>query len=326
MKKLLRPRYARIRFMLERIREGTQTGDLPSARYFARELGVSWATIIRDLDYLRDDEGAPIEYNASKKGYFLSDESWSLAPVQLNRKDIFAFSITRKLLEGFRGTPLEMDMQSLFAKIAESLEGKITMDPGVLTERFTVLGEDYVLLDPKVWTAVARLVDRQEVLRAVYQRFDGAVKSYTLLPLHLVYHHGNWYLLAGSEGKDRVLTFALSRMRGIQGTGVFFQMPEWFDLKKHLDESFGIVRGDEVFKVRLLFSKSVATYIRERIWHPSQQILERRNGDLELLFKTAGWKELVRWILSWQPDVRVLAPRRLKERVAEKLRQGLKNI
>ena len=37
----------------------------------------------------------------------------------------------------------------------------------------------------------------------------------------------------------------------------------------------------------------------------------------------AGWKELVRWILSWQPDVRVLAPAALRARVLEKLEQGL---
>ena len=37
----------------------------------------------------------------------------------------------------------------------------------------------------------------------------------------------------------------------------------------------------------------------------------------------AGWKELVRWILSWQPDVRVLAPAALRKRVIEKVRQAL---
>ena len=38
----------------------------------------------------------------------------------------------------------------------------------------------------------------------------------------------------------------------------------------------------------------------------------------------ADWrKELIRWILSWTPDVEVLAPEELKTRIAEKLRQGL---
>ena len=83
------------------------------------------------------------------------------------------------------------------------------------------------------------------------------------------------------------------------------------------------MRGEEIMDVRLLFSKNVATYIRERVWHPSQQMLPRRDGRLELRLKTAGWKELVRRIRSWQPDARVLAPAKLRERIVAKLRQGV---
>ena len=76
-------------------------------------------------------------------------------------------------------------------------------------------------------------------------------------------------------------------------------------------------------RVRLLFAPKVAAYIRHRVWHPTQRMRERRDGSVELSFETAGWKELVRWVLSWQPDVRVLAPAALRERVFEKLEQGL---
>jgi hypothetical protein len=39
---------------------------------------------------------------------------------------VFAFSIAAKLLNAFRGTPLEVDMESLFEKIGRSLEGTVT--------------------------------------------------------------------------------------------------------------------------------------------------------------------------------------------------------
>ena len=52
-------------------------------------------------------------------------------------------------------------------------------------------------------------------------------------------------------------------------------------------------------------------------------MIERKNGGLELRMQTSGWKELVRLILSWQPDVKVLAPRRLRDRVEEKMRIAL---
>jgi predicted DNA-binding transcriptional regulator YafY len=72
--------------------------------------------------------------------------------------------------------------------------------------------------------------------------------------------------------------------------------------------------------------RSIAAYIEERTWHPTQEIVPLPKGDLELRFKTDGWKELVRWILSWQPDVQVLEPERLRLRVEEKLREGLRRM
>ena len=67
----------------------------------------------------------------------------------------------------------------------------------------------------------------------------------------------------------------------------------------------------------------MAAYIRERVWHSSQQLRERRDGRLEVRLETSGRKELTRWILSWMPNVQVLAPRQLKERINQRLRQGL---
>ena len=40
---------------------------------------------------------------------------------------------------------------------------------------------------------------------------------------------------------------------------------------------------------------------------------------------TTGRKELIRWILSWMPDVKVLEPSSLHDRIVEKLRAGLGN-
>ena len=172
--------------MVEMVREGTARGNLPNSGDFMEEFHVSRRTVARDLDFLRDEEKAPVVYDEAKWGYRLTEPSWSLPPVRLNRSEVFAFSIGRKLLSGFQGTPLELDMRSLFEKIAESLEGKVTIDPGALTEQYTVLGEDYVKLEPEMWTKVAKLTDRQEPMRVTYQKFDGMVKTYTLMPLHLV--------------------------------------------------------------------------------------------------------------------------------------------
>jgi len=109
MKTATRPQYHRLRRILEMIRKGTRTGSLPNCGHFTCELEVSRRTLMRDLDFLRDDENAPIAYDDSRKGFKLSDPTFILPPVHLTPREVFSFSIARKLLKRFEGTPLEMD-------------------------------------------------------------------------------------------------------------------------------------------------------------------------------------------------------------------------
>jgi hypothetical protein len=71
MKFSSRPQYYRLRRIVEMIREGMRAGKYPNATAFRRELEVSRRTVMRDLDFLRDEENAPIEYLASEHGYKL---------------------------------------------------------------------------------------------------------------------------------------------------------------------------------------------------------------------------------------------------------------
>ena len=58
-------------------------------------------------------------------------------------------------------------------------------------------------------------------------------------------------------------------------------------------------------------------------WHPSKTFIRRPDGRLEMRMKTTGRQELIRWVLSWMPNVGGGgAGKSLKERIEEKLRNG----
>ncbi len=81
--------------------------------------------------------------------------------------------------------------------------------------------------------------------------------------------------------------------------------------------------GEKPINVRLLFDAKLAVYITERQWHASQEFRTLPDGRVEMRMETTGRKELVRWVLSWMPDVKVLAPKSLHDRIIEKLQDGL---
>jgi len=93
------------------------------------------------------------------------------------------------MLHAFEGTPQEMDMRSTLDKIAASLEGTFAVSLDALTEHMSVQAEDRVVIDPAIWEAVARAIERRDILRADYRRFDGKSGPYEIEPLHLLAYH-----------------------------------------------------------------------------------------------------------------------------------------
>ena len=98
------PQYHRLQRTLELIRGGTRTGSRPNCRHFIGEREVSRRTLMRDLDFLRDDHHAPIAYDDSSKGFRLTDPTFSLPPVQLTRREVFSFYIARNWSTTLVGT------------------------------------------------------------------------------------------------------------------------------------------------------------------------------------------------------------------------------
>ena len=162
------------------------------------------------------------------------------------------------------------------------------------------------------------------MIRADYQTFTGRISTYDLHPYHLLAYHGNWYVLARNVAKDLVETFALSRFRHIEAAGHTFSRPADFNVETFAKQAFGITSGEKPLNVRLLFDPKLAVYITERQWHATQEFRKHADGWVEMRLTTTGRKELIRWILSWMPDVKVLAPKSLHDRITEKLQDGLR--
>ena len=66
--------------MVQMVREGTETGCLPNSSDFIKEFEVSRRTVARDLDFLRDEERAPLAYDDARHGFRLTDETYTPPP------------------------------------------------------------------------------------------------------------------------------------------------------------------------------------------------------------------------------------------------------
>jgi hypothetical protein len=91
-----------------------------------------------------------------------------------------------------------------------------------------------------------------------------------------------------------------------------FTVRPGFDAKEYLHHTWGIIKGD-IVPVKLIFARSVARYIRDRLWHPTQKIRDLSDGRLEMSLRVADTLEVRRFILGYGAQAEVVEPPSLRE-------------
>ena len=123
-------------------------------------------------------------------------------------------------------------------------------------------------------------------------------------------------MIAYCHLRKDVRLFAVERIRTITQTDHPYQMPLGFNVQEYVQDALNVMRGRRI-EVELLFSKKAAAWVKDRIWHPSQETKLLKDGRLKMILKVADNDELVGWILSFGSQIRVLRPESLRARVKD---------
>jgi len=145
-----KPQHSRLLFIDRRLSEGRY----PNCRTLAEEWEVSRKTIQRDLDYMRYQLEAPIEYSSDNRGYYYTEQNFKLPAISIKESDLFAIYLAEKVLEQYEGTPLYDNLCTVFKKIEDSLPKKLAGGSVNDFSRFSFLCSSTTLVYPEVWDTV----------------------------------------------------------------------------------------------------------------------------------------------------------------------------
>jgi predicted DNA-binding transcriptional regulator YafY len=312
-----KPQHTRLLFIDRKIREKR----FPNRNSLAEEWETSYKTIQRDLDYLRYELDAPLAYSAKQRGYYYTEEQYQLPAINIRESDLFAIYLADKLLGQYEGTPVYDSLRSVFRKIEESLPDKVATKPGNDQSLFTVLPPFATVILPEVLATVFDCLRTSTRLEIEYRSPGGEPKWRQVDPYHGVRFEGDWYVVGHCHLRGAIRTFSLARMVTARKGQERFALPAPFDFRRLFGSHFGIHWGEGEAEVRIRFAAHAAAYVRERLWHPSQSILEQPDGSLILTMTVNHLLELKRWILSWGDAARVLAPIELVNDLRETARR-----
>jgi predicted DNA-binding transcriptional regulator YafY len=310
----------RLVFIDRKIREGMQRGRLANCRSMADEYQVSTKSILRDIDYLRNQRDAPLEYDPQRRGYYYTEKNYALPAVTLNESDLFAICIAEKVLQQHRGMPVYRKLQTVFRKITEFLPEKISIQPSWVDTRLSAFPEPQTRMSPEIWETIAGALQSNRQVRILYKKPAAEVPAgREVAPYHVLSYQGEWYLIGLCHERQKVLTFAMSRIHQATVMEKSFTVPADFSMEKFLANRFGIFGGGIPQKVRIQFAQKHVPFVVERAWHPAQEIETLPDGAIILSFAATHLYEIKRWILSWGRGVKVLAPDELVSSVHDEI-------
>lgn len=153
-----------------------------------------------------------------------------------------------------------------------------------------------------------------------YTKRGGESAERNVEPYGILYNHKN-YLVAKDHGVMKL--FDLARINNIK-IGEKFILDQSFNLKEFSERSFGVYQEDPI-EVVLLFSEYASFDAKNYHFHPSQELIQRESGELEVKFKAGAVNSIIWELFKWGTGVQILSPSSLRDAYIEEL-QNVLNI
>ena len=304
-----------------RLHERLKAGVFPNCRKLAGELEVSAKSIQRDIDFMRDRLGLPIEYDQLQFGFYYTEPVANFPSIEVSQGEIIALFVARKALEQYRGTSFERALRTAFEKISDGLRDKVEFQWADVDSAVSFRGLGTSASDIDLFERVSKAVMESCEIEFEYKKpKSAAYEPRRVRPYHLGSVSDQWYLFGFDLARGQMRTFVLQRMRGVKRTATRFHRPADFTIGKHLSESFGVFSGHGHYTVRIRFDALAGQLVSERQWHGSQKIKMLPGGGAEMRMELGSLEEVERWILSWGKRAQVLEPPELVERIRATLR------
>ena len=303
-----------------------RAGAAPNCTKLAQELEVSRRTILRDIDFMKCDLGAPLDYDAKKGGYVYTEPNWTMPSLRITEGELFTLMVAEKALEAYSGTPWVSRMRQVFSRMVASLPDRIEVAPQELLSRVSFDSGGSAEVDPAVLDAIAKAVGKNLTADFKYCRLGvDESRDYRVDPYVLRRMQGAWYLAGRDHRNGYVPLFSLSRMSQVRPTEQTFDYGgSGFDPKAYFARTFGIYHSTECHHVVIEFSGFAARLVRERRWHDSQKLTDLPDGRLRLEMDISHLYDVCPWVLSWGVEAKAVAPQDLVGLVADQLMRASK--
>lgn len=299
-----------------------------SFRALLDELEVSPATLKRDLEFLRDQLGAPIEYDRDVNGYRLGAASrgrrHELPGLWFSERELYGLLMTHQLLSELDGQgTLSRHLQPLLERVHEML-GQSKAGARSIVRRVRIVSPARRPVPSRYFELIGEaLVKRRRVRMRYFTRGRGQSGLREISPQRLVHYRNTWYADAWCHRTEGLRRFALDAIEDAELLEAKAREVPLRQVESEMDGGYGVWAGRDARWATLLFDAEAARWVSREQWHPMQRSASLADGRYRLELPYTDDTELTMDILRHAGHVQVLEPASLAARVRQQLRDGL---
>ena len=277
-------------------------------------------TLQRDIAFLKSEYHAPIEYDYTQKGYYLTIPDWSIDIPFLEDNEMEAAVLGARLAENIMPAPVKQNVR----KAVDSL---LSVNEKGMNEKSTLLSlialGSHVSIKPEVFQPLFESWQSHLCVEITYQSISGSPSTHLIEPHVLAFYEGNWYVKGCSlmrNGKKvpskelRFFVFAVHRISAAKKTTMTFEPDRKIVEAANRRELFDF---PEIRDVRLRLGKEAFKFIVEQF----DIIDEGMDGEYHVVrIESAPLYRIVNYILVEGGDAQLLNHPEIQEEVIKRAR------
>lgn len=295
--------------------------------------GVNRKTVCRAIDklslttHLTDEkEGKNIVYRIEKVKN-LEFTPLEISTLILSQEGIISTG------ERTIGTPFAESARSLIEKVRSKATPVLRERLDALAKIFgssAIPSKDFSKHFPTIELLVKAAIEKKYVQITYQNLYEETAKKRRFAPYNVYFDPDGATLkvIGFDDNRQNIIPFSIDHIKKIEILKENFTRPEDFELRKHLEKyCFNGIHGEPIL-VRLKVFGITSRIFAEREFHPSQKIIRTRKKEtneksLTIELFVAEGRGLERFILSWMPEIEVISPIKLREKIKENLISSL---
>jgi predicted DNA-binding transcriptional regulator YafY len=299
---------------IHRIDALLREGGYPSAARLAKDCGVSAKSIYRDIEAMRSELGAPIEYDSSRKGFRYSVAGFQIPATALSERDLFALMVTENAVLQYEGTPLAEELRGAFDRVLGTLPKDLRSKHELAAQAVHFAGLPATPIPTRTWSElVDAILARRKLDIEYFTPTKGRSESRRIDPYLLVVRDREWFLVGRTQNGRHYALFYVPRIRRVARTDEPYEVDPAFSAQTYFEHGFNAMHGQgKPETVELFFAPEHAHIADERAWAKKQNVRKHRDGSATLSFLSNTLFEVARQVLRYGGTVEVRRPASLR--------------